>query len=214
MTLSTQTNDEFIFIDKIKNRIYNRLYNNVLTIIINGKGRSGKDTFINFMKLAINDCKSYYQTFFKDKLIDVESISTIDPIKKMCEIIGYDDKHKTLESRELLSDVKKIVKKYNNYPVKYVLDCVDEIHKKNLSRKYFVFIHCRELSEIEELNEILNGITLLIKNIRNDCIDYKNTSDNSVEDYNYDYIVENDNTLQSLDIKAQKLYKEFSELLK
>ena len=60
-----------------------------------------------------------------------------------------------------------------------------------------MFIHIRETSEIEKVKKLLNAKTLLITSKRVKKI-LTNASDANVEQYDYDYHIVNDGTLEEL----------------
>jgi len=69
-----------------------------------------------------------------------------------------------------------------------------------------MFIHIREIGEIEKIKNIIKAKTLLIKNPKVKLI-LSNESDANVNNYNYDYVLLNNGTLEDLQKKA----KEFVE---
>ncbi len=69
-----------------------------------------------------------------------------------------------------------------------------------------MFIHIREIAEIEKIKQIINAKTLLVKNPKVKLI-LSNESDANVNNYNYDYVLLNNGTLEDLQRKA----KEFVE---
>lgn len=71
-----------------------------------------------------------------------------------------------------------------------------------------MFIHIREIAEIEKIKNIINAKTLLVKNPKVKLI-LSNESDANVNNYSYDYVLLNNGTLEDLQKKA----KEFVEKL-
>lgn len=162
--------------------------------LINGCGTSGKDTFIEY-------CKEY----FKYYTINVLNYSTIDLTNKAAiEYLGWDGKTKDEKYRKFMSDLKKVCKEFNNLPVNYILDQIKNINTINNN---VVFIHSREIPEICEFNDIfkqykdlyniLDCITILVK--RQNIQITSNDSDKYVEDYEYDYYILNNGTIELLD---------------
>lgn len=149
-------------------------------IIINGSGSSGKDEFIK-------QCKLFDE--------DIENISTIDFIKSIAKYAGWDGK-KDERGRRLLSDVKDALIRYDNLPLKNIVDSTKMFDNKT------VFIHCREPSEIDKIKNALSAKTLLIKNDNVKEIT-TNHADRDVELYHYDYVINNSGTLGDLIISAQ-----------
>ena len=167
-------------------------------IIINGKGGSGKDTCVKFVT-------DYYAGH-------TMNVSTVDPIKKAASLLGW-NKSKDNIDRKFLSDLKQISSDYNDYPNKYTISKIDKFSKLSVTWMRFMFIHCREPENIQLLETYLN--TLNVKHytllIRRPGIEdtYGNNSDDNVENYNYDFIYENN--YASLDAYRRSFMKFFNE---
>lgn len=148
-----------------------------LAIVINGAGGVGKDTLCGF-------AASKYKTV---------NVSSVDLIKKAAEILGW-DKRKDLASRKFLSDMKKLSSEYNDGPTSYLLD---QYRLFQNSDAEIMFMHIREGSEIKHLIEKTGPdvISLLIRRSSNKTV-YGNASDDNIENYNYDYIYNNDFSLE------------------
>ena len=154
--------------------------------IINGIGTSGKDTFVNFCSLS---------RF-------VKNYSTIDSIKKWAEFIGY-NYTKSDKDRKFLSDLKFILKNYNDFPYKETIKVIKEF---NDSYYDILFIHIREIDEIKRIKEIYPEIKTIL--VKNDKVPIPNNdSDKQVFDYEYDYIINNNSTLEDLEKTAEKFIK-------
>lgn len=156
-------------------------------VIINGMGCSGKDTFVEF-------CAKY---------ATVINISSVDKVKEAAKILVGWNGTKDEKSRKLLVDLKKLSIDYNDYPTKYILEENDKFLKSNSD---FLFIHIREISEIEKLKKLLNAETMLLVNPRVPKIT-SNTSDANVDKYEYDITIENSGTLEELEEKAIEFIK-------
>lgn len=150
-------------------------------IIINGTGGSGKDTFVDF-------CSKYCKVF---------NFSSIDKIKEVATLMGWDG-GKTEKDRKFLADLKALSTDYNDMPFNSIKEAVDEFRN---SDKEFMFIHIREPYEIERAKEEFGAKTLLIKRIGLDIIK-SNISDANVENYDYDFVIEN-GTLEDFEKKAK-----------
>ena len=155
-------------------------------VIINGTGGSGKDTFVDF-------CKKY---------VKVMNTSSIDKVKEIASLIGWDG-GKTDKDRKFLADLKHLTTEYNDMAfndikksVKKFLDNDDEI----------LFIHIREPKEIEKAKKEFNAVTLLIKREGLENIE-TNDADKNVDNYSYDYVIYN-STLEKLENDAKKFVNE------
>ena len=147
-----------------------------IVIIINGNGGVGKDTLCDFASLQYR----------------VTNVSSVTPIKKIAEQSGWRGE-KDARSRKFLADLKRAFTDYNDLPYKYL---VREYEKFLHNNSQILFVHIREGEEIEKFKRYveLPCATLLIKR---DSIsqNWGNTSDDNVENYKYDYIYNNNNTL-------------------
>jgi len=145
-------------------------------IIINGNPRSGKDTFVNIAK---------------DIFKDVYSISTVDNIKKYAKLLGWDGK-KDNKGRQLLSDMKNSLTKYNIY---YSIDIVKNMIANIPGDNAIVFVFAREPEEIKLFANELDAETVFIK--REDSETYSNHGDANVTNYLYDIYIENNGSLNN-----------------
>lgn len=157
---------------------------NKQVIIINGTGGSGKDTFVRF-------CSEFAK---------VTNISSVDRVKEAAKILVGWNGEKNEKARKLLVDLKQLSIKYNDYPTKYIQEQY-KIFEKNDSQ--YLFIHIREIEEIEKIKKLLNAKTLLVLNPRVALIT-SNSSDANVYKYEYDYKIENSGSLEDLKQKAKE----------
>ena len=157
-------------------------------IIINGTGGAGKDTFVSFCS----------------EVTGVLNVSTVDKVKEAAKVLVGWNGEKDEVSRKLLVDLKQLSIVYNDAPTKYICSMAEKF--KN-SDNNLMFVHIREADEIEKAKKLLNAKTLLISNPRVKLIT-SNDSDGKVNEYNYDYYIENDGTLDDLKDKASKFIEE------
>lgn len=168
-------------------------------IIINGSAESGKDQFVEYFK------KNYKNKCF--------NLSTIDKVKKITmKNFGWNGE-KTEESRKFLSDVKKLWSDFNNGPFEDMIKQIEKYQSKlgNKERKNAIyFIHCREPLEIQKFVDKYEKkcVTVLIKRI--DIIVPNNDSDKNVEDFNYTYTIDNNDSKKILKEKAIQFIEELS----
>jgi len=147
-------------------------------VVINGPGGSGKDIVID-----------YAMEILKETLLD--RCSSVDQVKKLAKLFGWDGQ-KDDKSRKLLSDLKDMWTEYNDGPFKYIQSRFESTDSNLL------FVHVREPSEIEKIVKSYGDsvATLLIR--RPDMENFNNHADIEVENYNYDYIIENNGSLDDL----------------
>lgn len=155
--------------------------------ITNGSGGNGKDTFAEFL--------SEYISVFK--------YSSIDIVKEMYESIGIDRNSKDEKKRKLYSDTKDMLTEYDDIPFKDVKSVVTDF-KNNYIEADILLIDIREPKEIARATETFGAETILIRNPNVKKIE-SNHADANVENYEYDYIIENDGTLEQLS-KVAKLF--------
>ena len=157
-------------------------------VIINGTGGAGKDTFVTFCS----------------EITGVLNVSAVDKVKEAAKVLVGWNGEKDEVSRKLLVDLKQLSIVYNDAPTKYICSMAEEFKS---SENNLMFVHIREADEIEKAKKLLNAKTLLITNPRVKLIT-SNDSDGKVNEYNYDYYIVNDGTLDDLKDKASKFIEE------
>lgn len=167
------------------------------TILINGSSGTGKDEIVKMAKDILD--------------IPVYNISSITPVMEMAKLMGWDGA-KDNKSRKLLSDLKDLWIEFNNGPINKLIQTIDEIDDQyNPPDPYLIFIHIREPYEIEKFkSNYPDTATIMVK--RSKTIKYNNDSDQFVDEYAYDYIIENDGTLNELKDAVEVLLKDLNIL--
>lgn len=155
-------------------------------IIINGGAGVGKDTFVRM-------CQNVDPT--------IQNLSSIDYVKEVAHELGWTGE-KDDKARRFLSDLKKAMMLYNSAPFYKVFETINDYDKDGV-----VFLHIREPDEIELYrNQIIANhdkvITLLVRNNRIDAVT-TNSSDANVTEYGYDYVIDNNGSLQDLQDSAE-----------
>ena len=166
-------------------------------VIINGYGTCGKDKFVKLFARAIP--------------LDTEmnNISTVDNVKEISKLMGWDGRSKTEKDRQLWVDLKAAHTRYNDGIFNAIV-----VHI-NQSDDNFFFVHCREPKEIQKFVDHYSSMpsvectTLLID--RSGVEPPNNESDRSVMDYEYDKVIMNNGTLNDLMNKADHFYRELTE---
>lgn len=158
--------------------------------ITNGSACNGKDTFAEFLS----------------KYISVFKYSSIDLVKEMYEGIGIGRNSKDEKKRKLYSDTKDMLTKYDDIPFKDIASIVADF-KNNKIEDEVLLIDIREPKEIARAVETFGAETILIRNPNVKKIE-SNHADANVENYNYDYIIENDGSLWQLDMMAKFFVRE------
>jgi hypothetical protein len=170
-------------------------------VVINGMPRAGKDQFVLFCQKHITWCKN---------------ISTVDFVKQVANFCGWDGT-KTPENRAFLSDLKDLLTKWNDIPFKKVKHEAERYNSEAVAYDFdtdevLVFVHCREPEEITKFVKEMNAVTLLIRCDAIENNEQSNHADAEVFNYDYDYIVENNGTLEDLEESAitflHEIYRE------
>ena len=150
-------------------------------IVINGCGGVGKDTFVELCSKHIN----------------LMNFSSVEKVKEVAKICGWDGKKDEL-SRKFLSDLKDLTENYNSMPYQSMVEKIGEFKR---STDELLFLHVREPEQISRLVEEFDAKSLLI--VRNTVAHISsNHADDNVFNYKYDYVIQNDGTLEELEEKA------------
>lgn len=150
-------------------------------IVINGMAQSGKDTFVELVSDHIR----------------TENYSSVQRVKGIAKLCGWNGE-KDEKSRQFLCKLKELTTEYCDMSYKAVVDKISEFYE---SDKEILFIHIREPQEIKRIVEEFGAKTLLI-NRSNITQIVSNNADKDVNDYTYDYVINNDGSLNDLDRKA------------
>ena len=156
--------------------------------ITNGMARCGKDTFATYL----------------NEFVPTLKYSSIDKVKEIATLCGWDG-GKTEKDRKFLSDFKMLTTTYSDMPFKAMQEKVSEFLKDNVHEAMLIDI--REPEEIEKAKNAFNAETILIKNDRVDVIT-SNDGDAGVFDYAYDYMIENNGTLEEFKDNVGIFYNE------
>lgn len=164
--------------------------------VINGSGGVGKDTFVNLVSLELNDKMKRFRT--------VINFSSVDKVKEIAKEIGWNGGKSEID-RKFLSDLKLLTSGYCDMPFKSMETKVKEF--KSNSDSKFLFLHIREPMEIARASEEFGAKTILI--VR-DSVKHitSNMADENVFNYDYDYVIENNGSMDEFREKA----KEFIEI--
>lgn len=150
-------------------------------VIINGTARSGKDTFCNYSQMFAS----------------VYTYSSVSYIKHIARMLGWDGK-KDERARRFLSDLKDLVTDFSDLPMRKM----EEVVTRERGNTDIIYLMIREPKEIERAKNRFNAVTLLLKRPHNESIT-SNHADAEVDDYDYDYTVINNGTLEDLMRQAE-----------
>lgn len=165
--------------------------------IINGSGGVGKDTFVELVSVELNDLLKRFHT--------VVNFSSVDRVKEIAKEIGWDGR-KTEKDRKFLSDLKSLTRDYCDMPFQSMKNKIKEFLESEEGQ--VLFLHIREPDEIKRVVNEFGAKTILI--VRDSVTQItSNTSDKNVFDYHYDFIVDNNGTIEELQEKAKQFVNKF-----
>lgn len=162
--------------------------NNKQVIIINGVGGSGKGSFVEYLS----------------KYIPAHYYSIANLPKEAATVLGWDG-GKTEKDRKFLSDIVDISTEYNDAPFQDIVSLAADFKNSKLNADVLA-IDMRDPRDIARAVEIFGAITVLIRNPRVKSIE-TNHADRDVENFEYDYVIDNDGTLEDLDKKSKEFVK-------
>lgn len=156
--------------------------------ILNGVGTSGKGEFVARVS----------------KYIPTLKYSIVDLTKEAAKVLGWNG-GKTEKDRRFLSDIMDLSTDYNDAPFKDVLSLVTDFkNNKDYAEYKVLIIDMRDPKDIARAVEMFGAETILVRNPNVAKIE-SNHADRDIENYEYDYIIENDGTLEQLE-RVAKLF--------
>ena len=156
--------------------------------ITSGVGRSGKDTFTSLL----------------NKYIPTYKYSIVDLPKEAAKVLGWNG-GKSEKDRRFLSDIMDLSTEYNDAPFQDILSLVTDFNNsKDFAEYKVLIIDMRDPKDISRAVKEFKAETILVRspNVRKIV---SNHADRDVENYKYDYIIENDGTLEQLE-KVAKMF--------
>lgn len=152
-----------------------------LIFVVNGKPRAGKDTFAQIL----------------NEYITVYKYSSVTKIKEIATMCGWDGK-KEERDRKFLNDLKMLTTEYSDLAYKDVLNEIEKFKNGEIKADVFV-VDIREPIEIERIVKATGARTIFIENKNVDDV-LSNPADANVKNYNYDYVVFNNGTLEKFKV--------------
>lgn len=175
----------------------------VYVVIVNGRPRSGKTQFEEY-------CKEYAESA---EIANVYIDSTINPIKEIYKMLGWDGVSKTDEDRNTLHMLKNIWVNKCNGAIRYMANRVIEVFNKHADEDNIIFFDIREEDQINSAVSALCGLSeiypvriktvVVIKHDVNGKI-YGNMADDGINEFTdmYDTLIANITTLADLKVSA------------
>ena len=161
--------------------------------VINGMPRAGKDTFVSL-------CSKHVKCI---------NMSTVDYVKEIAANLGWDGV-KDARGRKFLASLKDILTEYDDIPFKQIVNRVDAaIEENGPAERYAIFIHCREPKEIEKLRKELDATTIIVRREEIEDVEQSNSADLNVFNYEYDLVIDNNSSLEWLEVEAINFVNKF-----
>lgn len=173
---------------------------------INGTKTAGKDTFVEFCRKYLGEGYEYMRNQ------RVLNISTVDFVKHIALEAGWNGV-KTEKDRKFLSDLKDLLTAWDDVPYKKIVEGIADWIFDLKTRcsmpdnKLVVFIHVREPEEIAKIVDRLNAQTILIRRPDVEQQECSNHADALVNNYDYNYVIDNDGSLEDFKLKAELFCK-------
>lgn len=145
-------------------------------LIINGKPRAGKDTFVELL--------SY--------MVPVYKYSIIEKVKSIALDCGWKG-GKEEEDRKFLCDLKKLTDDYSDLSFTDVYEKITQFAADEIKEPLFA-VDIREPEDIEMMKDLTGAITVFIENENVPEIT-SNPADANVYNYDYDFVVKNNGTM-------------------
>lgn len=150
-------------------------------VILNGSNGVGKDTFADM-------CSKY---------ADTKHISSVDYVKEMALKIGWDGV-KDEDGRKFLHNLKLTLDAYRDT---IWSDLMAKAEAERLSGTEVLFVDIREPSEIRKAYKKFSDAehTVCSALVTRDGVVADNEADKFVNDFDYDFYIDNNGTLEELD---------------
>lgn len=150
--------------------------------VINGSGGAGKDTVCQIAAQAYR----------------VRNVSSITPIVEIARFAGWDGV-KTPAARRLLARLKEAFTEYNDLSFRYCMEQLEQFRQS--PGEQILFVHIREPEEIARFCAAAGaGCSTLL--VRRPSLAARgplgNRADDSVEQFAYDHVLQNDGSLDQL----------------
>lgn len=158
-----------------------------IILIVNGKPRAGKDTFASLL--------NQYASVYKYSIIDKVKAIAID-----CGWTGG----KTERDRKFLSDLKMLTTEYSDMSFNDILEKIGEFYDDKIKEDILI-IDMRESDDIERLMELCDVTTVFIENDNVPDV-ISNEADANVYDFNYDYYISNNGTIEEFRANVEMFY--------
>ena len=145
-------------------------------LIVNGKPRAGKDTFVELL--------SY--------MIPVYKYSIIEKVKCIALDCGWKG-GKEEKDRKFLYELKKLTDEYSDMSFIDVYEKIEAFAKDEIKEVLFA-VDIRDPEDIEMMKDLTGAFTVFIENENVPEIT-SNPADANVANYEYDFVIKNNGTM-------------------
>ncbi len=175
-------------------------------IVINGVAENGKDSFVK-----------YCDGFFPGMVFNHSTVSTV---KEAAKLFGADEAVcKGEAERRLWSDMKDAYTRYCDGPFKEIVERIDILDRAyGQTSNSLIFLHIREPGEIKKVKDKYPDRCVVIL-VSNENLEHvpENHADQNVRNYNYDKLIQNNDSLDDLKNEArifvEDILKKMPEIL-
>ena len=145
-------------------------------LIVNGKPRAGKDTFVELLSC----------------MIPVYKYSIIEKVKCVALDCGCKGK-KEERDRKFLYELKKLTDEYSDMSFIDVYERIEAFAKDEIKEVLFA-VDIRDPEDIEMMKDLTGAFTVFIENENVPEIT-SNPADANVANYEYDFVIKNNGTM-------------------
>lgn len=145
-------------------------------LIVNGKPRAGKDTFVELLSC----------------MIPVYKYSIIEKVKCIALDCGWKG-GKEEKDRKFLYELKKLTDEYSDMSFIDVYERIEAFAKDEIKEVLFA-VDIRDPEDIEMMKDLTGAFTVFIENENVPEIT-SNPADANVANYEYDFVIKNNGTM-------------------
>ncbi|WPE19865.1 hypothetical protein ShzoTeo12_10410 [Shinella zoogloeoides] len=170
-----------------------------IVVIVNGYPRAGKDTFVEFAG-----------NFFAYMGWGAYSSSTVDFVKAITEAAGIAEEPKTPEKRALWAELKTAFEKYDRFISRRTVAEMEHAMFQSARAAQIGFIFAREPDAINFMKTLVKDcefITVFVDRHDAETVT-SNAADMGVEDFSYDFVINNHSDLAELKLASERFVHE------
>lgn len=157
-----------------------------IVVLINGRAQAGKDTFVRFVRQNMEQ-KGYFKTYNRSKT---------DLVREALKKLGWNGE-KTDYVRAVMKGLTDFAD-HTGRNVRYFKNTINMLSG-------IVFFHVRDLHSISKYSQIAKraGSSVITLFVHRDATKARDQQWTDLEDYDYDYRILNNGTLEDLQKEAE-----------